>query len=155
MHSLYYTVYVSARTVFFALIAVFDIYTEFFQRFFVFFFIVVGERFAFAVRIGYHRIRHTEIFIEFGIYRRDVFGNFAKTIEIVPRKHKSCLFAPRPQRFDDEKGRGYVPEIAYVYRARRTGARRAQKFFFTRILRYKFVRYSLCPMHTVFLSIIF
>ena len=147
LHCGYDTVNVSARTIFFALIAIFYIYSEFFQRLLVLFFVVFRKRLAFPVGVGNHTIRHTDIFLEIGSNRRDILRYFSESVEIVPRKHKTSLFALSFKSLYNKKRRRYVSEISYVNRSRRTCACRAQKFLLVGIFADKFFRYSLCPMH--------
>ena len=140
---------IPAAAVFLRLEMKFHFDTEVFQRGHELLFKMGGVAFAAAERIGNVRIRMPDVLFK-GIVAqmvRNVFGDFAQAVVLVPGKEEFCLFAPLLQSAIDEIAGGYVAEIADVYGTRRGNARRAHIFCLVGIAADDLVRQFVCPVH--------
>ena len=80
-------------------------------------------------------VGHTDIFFKIPVHLGDIDGHLSQTVEFVPRKKQSRFFASCPQCPHHKITGGNITEIADVYRAGGTDARRADIFFLFRVTR--------------------
>jgi hypothetical protein len=69
-------------------------------------------------RVGNVNVGATDVLVvAVADYCLNVYGNFAATVELVPRNEKASLFAVLFERFNNEKGSGNVTEVTDVNRS--------------------------------------